>query len=358
MAQTKIIAFYLPQYHCFKENDEWWGKGFTEWTNTKKAKPIFKNHYQPKTPLNENYYNLLNEETREWQYKIAEEHGIYGFCYYHYWFDGRLLMEKPVELMLNDKTDFPFCLCWANEPWTRTWDGGNKDVIMPQKYAGETDWENHFNYLLPFFKSERYIKIDNKPVFVLYRSNNIPDCDEMITYWDNKCKEQGFSGIYLVEELNTFQQVPHAQKADAVLNFEPMRSLGKRSYLHKVVDKFISSIFNMRYKCNHNWKNYKSVAKITIKHKKLSKKQFYGFFVNFDNTARKKKNAMIIYNNSVETFKKYLRKQLQLSQKDQSEFLFINAWNEWAEGAYLEPDEKNGYAYLQAVKEVVSEQQP
>ena len=125
MLNTKIIAFHLPQYHCFKENDEWWGEGFTEWTNTKKAKPLFKNHYQPKTPLNDNYYNMLDKETRMWQYQLAKQYGIYGFCYYHYWFDGKLLMEKPLDLMVDDETDFPFCLCWANETWSRKF--WNKD---------------------------------------------------------------------------------------------------------------------------------------------------------------------------------------------------------------------------------------
>lgn len=354
MSKPKIVAFHLPQYHCFKENDEWWGKGFTEWTNTKSAKPLYKGHYQPKTPMDNKYYNMLDEETRLWQYDLAKKHGVDAFCYYHYWFDGKLLMEKPLELALNDKTDFPFFLCWANEPWTRAWDGGDKEVIMPQVYRGEPDWEAHFNYLLPFFKLDRYVKIDGAPVFVLYRSNNIPRCEEMIEYWDKKCKEAGFNGVYVIEEYNCFQTQTVTNNSKAVLKFEPMYSMGKRNFFNKVADKIRNKLKNAKNKTNCSWRNYDQVWKLSLKHdEKTDKTLFYGGFVDFDNTARKKKNGMIFYNASIEKFKKYLSKQMRLAEKNNAEFLFLNAWNEWAEGAYLEPDDKRGYALLTAVKEVV-----
>ena len=195
----KILAMYLPQYHCFKENDEWWGKGFTEWTNTKKAKPLYKNHYQPKEPLNDNYYDLSNKETMEKQAKLAKEYGIYGFVYYHYWFNGKKLLHKPLEdMLLNKKVKINFCLSWANEPWTRSWDGKSKEIIMPQEYGDKNDWVNHYNYFKNFFLDDRYIKINNMPVLFIYRISSIDNFDEMFKKWNELAVEDEFDGIYLV----------------------------------------------------------------------------------------------------------------------------------------------------------------
>ena len=164
----KIIAFYLPQFHSFPENDEWWGKGFTEWTNVKRAKPSFKGHYQPRIPLNKNYYNLTDVNALKWQADIAKKYGVYGFCYYHYWFDGHMLMEKPMEIMLQNKeVDLPFCICWANENWTKAWAQHSRKVLIAQTYGDKKDWEKHFYYLLPFFKDKRYIYKDGMPIFVI-----------------------------------------------------------------------------------------------------------------------------------------------------------------------------------------------
>ena len=166
----KIIAFYLPQFHNIPENDEWWGNGFTEWTNVKKAKPIFEGHQQPKVPLNNNYYNLLDDNVKVWQADLAKKYGVYGFCYYHYWFNGKMLLEKPMEQMLENKeVDIPFCISWANEPWTKAWVGDEKKMLIAQEYGQEEEWKEHFMYLLPFFKDERYIKKDGKPFFIFYR---------------------------------------------------------------------------------------------------------------------------------------------------------------------------------------------
>ena len=163
----KIIALYLPQFHEIPENNEWWGKGFTEWTNVKTAKPSFKGQYQPRIPLNNNYYNLTDVRAQEWQAKLAKEYGIYGFCYYHYWFEGKMLLEKPAEIMLkNLSVDMPFCFCWANHTWLRAWADKSNRTLIKQTYGTEEDWINHFNYLLPFFKDERYIKEDGKPIMV------------------------------------------------------------------------------------------------------------------------------------------------------------------------------------------------
>ena len=171
----KIIAFYLPQFHRVPENDKWWGEGFTEWTNTSRAKPLFVGHRQPRIPQNENYYDLLNPEVQEWQANLARKFGIFGFCYYHYWFNGKRLLEKPLETVLSTgKPDFPFCLSWANEPWTKTWEGNDKEVLMAQTYGDEADWLEHINYLLKCFKDDRYIKVDGCPQFLIYRPGSIP----------------------------------------------------------------------------------------------------------------------------------------------------------------------------------------
>ena len=191
----RIIAFYLPQFHNIPENDEWWGDGFTEWVNVKKAEPIYEGHEQPRVPLDGNYYNLLDDDVKIWQAELAKKYGIYGFCYYHYWFNGKLLLEKPMEQMLeNKKVDLPFCVCWANEPWTRAW-VGEKKVLIGQEYGTEKEWKEHFDYMLPFFRDDRYIKEDNRPLYVIYRPEIIPCLQEMLALWDKLAKENGFDGM-------------------------------------------------------------------------------------------------------------------------------------------------------------------
>ncbi len=188
----KILAYYLPQFHEIEENNKWWGKGFTEWTNVKKGKKLFKTQNQPFVPLNNNYYNLLNKETVKWQTELAKKYGVYGFCYYHYWFEGKKLLEKPVENLLKWKNiDQKFCFCWANHSWKKTWNGLN-EILMEQKYGNEDSWNKHFDYLLQFFKDERYIKIDNKPIFMIFKLKDIKDINEMLDFFNKKCIENGF----------------------------------------------------------------------------------------------------------------------------------------------------------------------
>lgn len=350
----KIIAFYLPQYHQIPENDEWWGEGFTEWTNTKKAKPLFKGHNQPRIPLNENYYNLLDYKTQKWQINLAKQYGIYGFCYYHYWFNGKMLLEQPMEKMLHDKTlDFPFCISWANEPWTRSWDGLTSEVIMPQEYSAN-DNERHFNYLLSFFKDQRYIKIDNKPLVLIYKLASMPNNGvSLINCWNELAKQNGFDGIYFVETLNGVQKNPVSKDTEAVLFFEPsytvhhdikkyerlfnrLRNLPKSLLLGKLYFKTLS---------------YDLIWKKIIERQPLNNKTtFKGCFIDWDNTARKRKKAMIFNSVNPQKFGDNFRK-LVIDYKE--EFLFVNAWNEWAEGTYLEPDCKNKYSYLEEISKSI-----
>ena len=180
----KILAYYLPQFHEIPENNEWWGKGFTEWTNVKKAKPLFDGHYMPRIPLNENYYDLTDISTQQWQVELARKYGIYGFCMYHYWFNGHMLLEKPINQYLEHKElDLPFCFSWANEYWTNGWVSSENKILMAHDNTDEQDWINHFNYFLPFFKDDRYIKVEGKPLLILYFPNILQRCNEMIICW-------------------------------------------------------------------------------------------------------------------------------------------------------------------------------
>ena len=216
----KIIAFYLPQFHDIPENDEWWGKGFTEWVNVKKARPLYKGHEQPRIPLNNNYYNLLDDKVKIWQAKLAKEYGVYGFCYYHYWFGGKLLLEKPMEQMLeNPNIDIPFCISWANEPWTKAW-VNEKKVLIPQFYGGKKEWKEHFDYLLKFFKDSRYIKEDGKPLLVIYRAEVIEHLNEMLDYWSELAKKNGFKGMVYAYQNITFDLIPNKDDSRFTYNIE------------------------------------------------------------------------------------------------------------------------------------------
>ena len=224
MDRKKVIAFYLPQYHTIPENDASYGKGFTEWTNVKKASPLFKNHNQPRVPEKNNYYNLLDTEVMIGQAELAKKYGIYGFCYYHYWFkNGKKLLEKPLEAMLKDKrVDIPFMLCWANENWTRKWDGGNNEIIVEQDYGDYEDLKKHIDYLCDFFRDERYIKIDGKPVFVIYKPEIIPNIKKVIGFIRKRVKENGFSGIVIMSQYpDYFFACKKSDLLDYHIQFEP-----------------------------------------------------------------------------------------------------------------------------------------
>ncbi|MCX7012247.1 MAG: glycoside hydrolase family 99-like domain-containing protein, partial [Candidatus Sumerlaeota bacterium] len=197
--KARLIAFYLPQFHPIPENDEWWGKGFTEWTNVAKARPLFPGHYQPRVPADLGFYDLRVPETREAQAAMARAHGIEGFCYWHYWFNGKRLLEKPFDQMLaTGEPEFPFCLAWANEDWTRTWDGRSSEILQKQEYGGQSDDTAHFDYLLRAFKDQRYMAVDGKPMFLIYRPADLPDPTATIALWRSLARESGLPGLHLV----------------------------------------------------------------------------------------------------------------------------------------------------------------
>lgn len=361
----KIIAFYLPQYHTFPENDKWWGEGFTEWNNVKRAVPSFKGHYQPRIPLNENYYNLLDNSILLWQAKLAKKYGIYGFCYYHYWFDGHMLMQKPMENMLKDKNiDLPFCICWANEDWTRAWAKKSKEILISQTYGDKEDWKKHFDYLLPFFKDNRYIKIDGKPLFIIYRPEIVAPLKEMLTYWQELAKESGFSGISFA-----YQQTDYDHRKDSRgylfdfgIEYQPAtvrnRPQKRNPFLlmRKAMNELVNTVHLPQSKWSTFWYSYDDAWKKIIKMKPKDEKMLPGAFVDWDNTPRYGKKASVYLGVTPQKFQFYLSNQIKhVKEVYKKDMLFMFAWNEWGEGGYLEPDEKYGYAMLKAVKNALEE---
>ena len=368
----KVIAFYLPQFHDIPENDKWWGKGFTEWVNVKKAKPLYPGHNQPRIPLNKNYYNLLNDDVKIWQAELAKKYGVYGFCYYHYWFNGKMLLDKPMEQMLeNKKVDLPFCVCWANEPWTKAWVGETKTLIA-QQYGGEKEWKAHFDYLLPFFKDSRYIKEDNKPLVVIYRPEIIGCLNEMLDYWQNLAKENGFNGITFAYQNLGFDLEKNKDDSRFTydIEFQPNYAFydmnkNKHKILREIKRKLSNSLekifgINLRLigegKLVSNRIDYSKAWEAILLRKGENKKNVAGAFVDWDNTPRHHENGKIYVGANPKTFKEFFSKQIKnVKDNYSSDLIFMYAWNEWAEGGYLEPDETNQYGYLEAIKEALEE---
>lgn len=329
----KLIAHYLPQFHEIPENNNAWGKGFTEWVNVRKARIIFEGQNQPREPLNDNYYNLLDDSVMQWQAEIANEAGIYGFCFYHYWFEGRLVLEKPVLRLLSDPSiKIHYCFAWANEPWTKTWHGagGEREILIPQTYGREEDWEQHCQYFLPYFRDDRYIKVDGSPMLLIYRLRNIPEFNQMIRYWNKRAVEEGFEGIYIVSMNVGREHSSMSRWVNASVDFEPNTS---KYELYKVSDMGGSVL------------DYDKICRKMLE-KQHCKGYFRTMFADYDDTPRRGKRGIYTVNASPEKFGRYLSEALALSMKEGNEYVFLNAWNEWGEGNYLEPDKRWQYAYL------------
>lgn len=367
----KIIAFYLPQFHTIAENDNWWGEGFTEWINVKKARPLFKGHSQPEIPLGKRYYNLLDQSVQEKQAVLAKKYGVYGFCYYHYWFEGKLLLEKPMENMLkNPAIDFPFCICWANESWARTWDGKEQEILIAQNYSETKEgWKTHFDYLLPFFRDNRYIKCEDKPLMVIYKPYLFRNMAQMIECWNQWALEAGLKGIYWVYQHPTsFEYYDVIKTFDKGIEFEPLytekkildQEIGttlyqKIRYVLTHPDVFMNKILHF---CGLRpiIYNYDKVWNRILMRTPDNKAIIPGAFVSWDNTARKGVKGTVFAGATPEKFGKYMTERIKTArEKYDSEFVFINAWNEWGEGAHLEPDERNRYGYLSELHSSMNE---
>ncbi len=359
----KVMCMYLPQYHTFPENDKWWGKGYTEWTAVKRGHPLYKGHVQPRVPLDERYYDLVNDgaATLKWQAELARKYGIYGFSIYQYWFRGRQLMEKPMEILLEHREiDINYCICWANESWTRTWYGLSEQVLMQQDYGEEEDWWKHFEYLLKFFNDKRYIKIDNKPVLQIYRSFDIECLDRMLNCFNSWAEGEGFDGIYVIAGKTAGEQETRAELVDGYYYFEPGYTL-KHDFSKWNETKYnISVLWNTLLNKAFGFRRLERSIKASliidgIKNRDYGENEFPGLIPDWDNTPRRDYKGLVYKGTSPESFEEALRTLKQKKEGHKTDFVFINAWNEWGEGAMLEPDEYRGYGYLEAVRNVVCE---
>lgn len=348
----KLVSFYLPQFHEIIENNNAWGKGFTEWVNVRKAEQLFWGHYQPRIPLYENYYNLLDDGVMEWQISLAKKSGIYGFCFYHYWFEGHMVLEKPVEnLRQNKNIDFHYCFAWANESWTKTWHGagGEKEILIAQTYGAEEEWEKHYCYFRDYFLDKRYIKIENKPVLLLYRVRNITRFNDMIKYWNERSKLDGLDGIFVISMNNCREHVDRSIWINGTVDFEPNRTKSEKSG-EKIIDiQPVKRKTIFRNRLAMRIISYNKINNQMLK-KSHDLNHFRTVFVDYDDSPRRGERATIMRGSSPSKFGRYLRKMMEKSVEEGNDFLFINAWNEWGEGNYLEPDTKNKYKYLIQVK--------
>ncbi|MGE9842295.1 glycosyltransferase WbsX family protein [Selenomonas bovis] len=355
----KVIAMYLPQFHRVKENDAWWGKGFTEWMSVRSAERLFPGHEQPHVPLHDNYYDLLQPETMRWQADLMKQYGVDGMCFYHYYFkDGRKILEKPAENLLRWKNiDMPFCFSWANESWVRSWsrlfkregnlwtakferqgaDETDDGVLLAQEYGGESAWRAHYAYLSPFFHDARYICYEGRPVFVIYKPDNIPCLKEMVDCWQELSKEDGFPGLYVIG--TNVRRAREKGLSNSMLQ-EPQDTLA-------------------RWYSQNNFKNADHVMKSIpydeiwqrIIDKPVEPGQCLGGFSGYDDSPRHGHGAVVIKGRNPEIFGRMMYELLAKAEQNHAPFLFLNAWNEWGEGMYLEPDEAYGYQFLEALHE-------
>ncbi len=371
MKKPRIITFYLPQYHPIPENDEWWGKGFTDWRNVVRGKSRFSGHYQPHIPSELGFYDLRLEQTRIEQAELAKSYGIDAFCYYHYWFNGKMLLEAPFnEVLSSGKPDFPFCICWANENWTRRWDGLEHEILIQQEYE-KYDPIEHYHWLSKAFHDGRYVRIKGKPLFIIYNASGIPNIIEKVSAWKNLAKKDGLEGLYVCSVKSVHNKTDEADSIhmgfDAFVDFIPntktqsfvkLRSRPKY-FLFSFINKIIDAI------------GFESVVEklpltIVCDYLKLSESEMnkkMGKFVTFpcvipswDNSARKR-NSTVIQNNDPKLYQNWLVKAIKNVShlQEEEQIVFINAWNEWAEGCHLEPDINNGRMFLEATLNAIKD---
>lgn len=359
----RIFAFYLPQFHPTIDNDQWWGKGFTEWTNVGRAKPLFKGHYQPHIPADLGYYDLRLPEVREAQAALAREAGIEGFCYYHYWFgDGKQELELPFnEVLRLGRPDFPFCLCWANETWhSKFWDsnGGtfSKKVLIEQRYLGTQDNVKHFNSLLLAFRDSRYIKVDGKLLFLIYKPLQFDGIKDFIREWRNLAAQNGLKDFYFVAQLGQLGKDPTKDEIaetldlgfDAINIVRLWSALSKRSFIHKVYDKIFSYITNVPRVAD-----YKHVYPYFIGDDEKEENIFPTIIPNWDHSPRSGHNGYVLKNSTPSLFRNHLQNVFDIVRKKSNQIVFIKSWNEWGEGNYMEPDLKFGKGYIETLKNEV-----
>lgn len=359
MAKPRVIAFYLPQYHPVPENDEWWGKGFTEWTNVARARPLFPGHYQPRIPADLGFYDLRVPEVRERQAELARNAGIEGFCYWHYWFDdGRRLLERPFnEVLASGKPDFPFCLAWANESWyAKLWDkDARKDrLLIEQTYRGESQYERHFHDVLPAFRDKRYIKVDGKPVFMIYKPLASSEIPTFIATWRRLAAENGLPGMYFIGHCNDDRKnVPACLTLDLdAVNICCLYSFkNKRSLFQKAAYHFYRRLFRQPYVAS-----YKKASKFFFdRDMDCDDKICPSIICGWDHTPRSGRKGTVLANETPRQFGLHAETVVRNAK---GKFIFIKSWNEWGEGNYLEPDLRWGHAFLDELGRILIDNRP
>jgi lipopolysaccharide biosynthesis protein len=356
---VRAIAFYLPQYHPIPENDEWWGVGFTEWRNVTRARPRFPGHYQPHLPADLGFYDLRLPEVRSAQADLARRYGIHGFCYYHYWFGGRRLLERPFnEVLESGEPDFPFCLCWANENWTRVWDGGESQVLMQQHYSPDDDL-HHIRWLARAFTDSRYIRIDGKPLFILYRAESLPDPRRTTDLWRAEARRLGVGELFLCRIESAFYDQSDSESLgfDAAIEFVPDWSIfipDPPSAFRRILQKLqwrIPALRRIGAGSPDRPMEYREVMRRMLNKPQPGYRRFRTVAPMWDNSARRRHSPFIVTGSTPELYRNWLRNVVtEACNQDSDRVVFLNAWNEWAEGCHLEPDLRWGHAYLEATR--------
>lgn len=354
--KARVIALYLPQFHPIPENDNWWGKGFTEWTNVGKAKPLFKGHYQPRVPADLGYYDLRMPEAREAQAELAREAGIEGFCYYHYWFDtNKQLLERPFnEVLDSNKPDFPFMLCWANESWhAKFWNNegeSKKKLLIEQKYGKQEDHTAHFYHLLKAFKDKRYITIDGKPAFMIYRPLDFTDISNMIILWQKLAIENGLKGIYFIgqtTEADQYHDEILRSGFDAINSVRHYDLLKNRPTINKAVSRIKKFIKPIPFAFD-----YGTYYKTFVTNLEKGNNIYPTLIPNWDHTPRSGTGGYVLTDSTPSLFEMHLNDCIEIIKKKPQELkiIFLKSWNEWGEGNYIEPDLKYGKEYINVLK--------
>lgn len=360
--KVRVLAYYLPQFHPIPENDLWWGKGFTEWTNVGKALPLFKGHYQPRVPADLGYYDLRVPETRQAQAELAARYGIHGFCYWHYWFGkGKQLLERPFnEVVSSGKPNFPFCLAWANESW-KGFDHGLKDrkVLIEQTYNGEADYTEHFYSLLPAFKDSRYICVEGRPIFGIYFPDAIPETSRFVDLWQSLAQKNGLQGIYFIGlSMNTGLQTLDDMKnlgMDALNTIRLEDFYGKLSHRLSFGERLLNKIRNVSLPPRAY--SFEEASKYFYNSLDLADKIYPTIISGWDHSPRTGREGLIMYDYTPEVFKKHVQQILGLTKDKPTDdrIVFLKSWNEWAEGNYMEPDLRYGHQFLKALKDCLDE---
>ncbi len=346
----RSIAFYLPQFHPIPENDEWWGPGFTEWTNVVRATPQYRWHEQPHLPADLGFYDLRVPEVRQAQADLASAYGISGFCYYHYWFHGRRVLGRPFdEVLASGEPDFPFCLCWANENWTRVWDGGDTEPLLSQSYSDDDDLR-HIAWLADAFRDPRYLRVDGRPLFLVYRARLLPDPRTTAERWRQEARRLGIGELYLcrVESAPDERGDPAEIGFDAAVEFQPDHRLMTPSRAWRLGRRLTNS--HWRYR--HQWIDYDAIVARALAKPTPPYVRFPGVMPSWDNAARRRTGATIVRGSSPQRFEEWVGATVERSAHlgRAGELLFVNAWNEWAEGNHLEPCQRWGRGYLEALQ--------